>query len=147
MNKEICNTCDYSVPTDNYIMACFCRYYHAPVIHNDDTECDYFQPKAGDATDILYKQTVLDIIDDAAEIEDECLWDSRSSFNWCAELRRRVMEAPSEEQTGIWQHHVTKDEWACSNCFKTIKDERDKEKHSRPPFKYCPYCGARMING
>ena len=146
MDKELCNKCEYSAPTDNYIMACFCKYYHAPIINNDDAECSYFQPKTGNTTDILCKQTVLDIIDDVSEIEYECLWDAGTSFNWYAELRRRVLESPSEENTGMWRHHVGKNEWACSNCFATIKDKRDKNKNKTPTFKYCPYCGARMIN-
>lgn len=153
MNKEVCDKCDYSVPTDNYMMACFCKHFNAPIIddaHNPfpikagDGTCDYFKTKTNYSNDILSKKTILDIIDDVIEIEDKCLWDAGTSFNWYAELRRRMLESPSEEKTGMWRHHVIKDEWACSNCFKTIKDKRDKDKQSRPQFSYCPYCGARM---
>ena len=150
MDKELCDKCEYSAPTDSFIMTCFCKYHNAPIINNEympfaDYKCDYFKTRTSKSDDVMCKQTVLDIIDDVVDIEDECKYDT-STFNWGAEMRRRVVEAPSEEKTAMWRHHVGKNEWACSNCFATIKDERDKNKNKTPTFKYCPYCGARMIN-
>lgn len=74
---------------------------------------------------------------------------SHEYWNTIAELYR---EKPQEQKTGRWEYALYDNNpqlgnWNCSECgYIVVGCVVENEKDSIPLYKYCPQCGAKMVD-
>lgn len=102
------------------------------------------------ATDAISRQAVLNILDDMVKnYIKENDFDKAQGVAWV-----KVQKLPPvtpQPKTGYWEwvqydYNPKLGNWHCSECRCVVVECVDKnEKGGIPLYKYCPQCGAKML--
>lgn len=134
--ERSCGKCPYSMPSKEPILKAFCLAIEAL--------------KQPTSEDCISRQSVQDYI--AKYLSQYLYNDVREAVEAIDEYIGELPSVkPQDPKTGRWEYlqydyNPRLGNWHCSECRSVVIECVDKnEKGGIPLYKYCPQCGAKMV--
>jgi hypothetical protein len=104
------------------------------------------------ADDLISRQAVYEVLDSMLDDSSDSKRNQLVSLDSIAdEIAELPSVTPQEPKTGHWEwvqydYNPKIGNWHCSECrCVVVEGVGKKEKGGIPFYKYCPQCGARMV--